>query len=606
MEVLRARPGLLLVILVFLGQWPEPRANLWFEQHPFEQQMASQIAKTLMRIFTNSFSAYKISAFISTKYQELSRDRVNLVRRVLDSCVRRPGSLMPVVLGPRLGRKVEPQIFAQVMFVQNVEQVIDIAEGSEKNTLYLIIWLTPLPELRQLSAMSEIFAYFLHQRYNINVLILVPSVQVGIRAYNVRPYTALSCTSTAPVEISLRETGLWDMYPPRLKDLQGCPLSVVVWDIPPYMTVHWNRSDPRQMMDGLDGELLRIVAAKMNFTIRLMRNEPNDLIGGASYVNGTLTGAYQMLRERRANLTIGCAACTPERSTFLGVTGPYSQIAYVIVMRTRGGYSIYEIMMFPFKAYAWLLLGVLVLLRLILRTWWRMPGPLLVGWMLWIFVIRAGYEASIFKFVHNSPVKPLPHTFEQMLGSGFHFITDHATFRMTLKMPNFLGRTSIAPGQPVDMFDALLRESSWKTGAFTSRAFLAHHITKHKDRRNRFVILAEKILDNMLCMYFPQNSYFAWEISRLLFKMRSFGIFQHLSQRLDWNNMPTTSDSMGYRSLPEEGEDVATGFAESMGFILAALNCLLGALGLAIAVFALELLSQRRRWRGLIRLFEWI
>ncbi|XP_016997628.2 uncharacterized protein Ir7d [Drosophila takahashii] len=589
--------GVATVLLALFGV----QAALWPDQHPLEEHLATEISATLQKMFTNGFAPYNLSVLISTAYEKMDRDRVILVQRVLYRSLYRPGCPVPVVMASHLSRKMAPQVLTQLLFVQNAEQAIAIVKDVEGNKLSVVVLLTSEPPPEQRSIMSRIFGYFLLERYNINVMILVPSLQ-GVRAFNVLPYTNSSCASTEPVEMDLKQAGLWDIFPARLKNLHGCPLSVIVWDIPPYMRVHWEREDPMERLEGLDGRLLRILARKMNFTLKLVPNEPAGLLGGSSFVNGTLTGAYQMLRERRANMTIGCAACTPERSTYLAATSPYSQMAYIIVMRARSGYSIYEVMLFPFNQYTWLLLGSVLGIHWIFGRWWRMPSPVLAGWMLWIFVIRASYEASVFNFIHNAPVKPSPQTLEQTLAGGFRFITDHATYRMTLKLPAFRGKTSITPGQPVDVFDALLK-APWKTGAFTSRAFLADHLVKHRAHRNQLLILAEKIVDNMLCMYFPHGSYFAWEISNLLFNMRSFGLFQHHSQILAWNSMPTTSDAPG-RSLHSARESLATGFAESMGFVLAALNCLMAALCLSIGVFGLELLSQRRRWPGLAWLME--
>ncbi|KAH8235576.1 hypothetical protein KR032_003318 [Drosophila birchii] len=605
MDLRRAVTGLLLSLLLStLAQ-----ASLWPDQYPMEELLATRISGTLQEIFTNTFAAHNLSVFISTNYKEMARDRVKLVQRVLDrSLGHRQSAEVPIVMASRLSEKLSCQVFILLLFVECSEEVIAIASDLKRNNVYVIVWLTTLPESKQGSVMSRMFAYFLLERYNINVLILVPSLH-AVRAYNVRPYTSTDCMSLEPVEIELKDAGLWELFPRRLKNLYGCPLSVIVWDIPPYMTVHWDKSKPAEQLEGLDGLLIQIVAAKMNFTLRLVRNEPEGLIGGSSYTNGTLTGAYQMLRERKANFTLGCAACTPERSTYLSDTSPYSQMAYVIVMRPREGYSIYEVMLFPFNGYSWLLLAFLSSLHWLLGSHWRLPSPALAGWMLWIFVIRASYEASVFNFIHNSPQKPLPQTFEQALTAGFHFITDHATYRMTLKLPAFQGRTHISPGQPVDVFDALLKEPGL-VGAFTSRAFLAQHLTRHRSHRHRLVILAEKMLDNMLCVFFPRGSYFAWEFNAILFNMRSFGLFQHHSQRLDWGSMPYTSDSAGKPKNPgssssHSGESAAQGRAESMGFVLAAFNCLMAAHSVSLAVFGLELLSRRRpSWRRLAWLME--
>ncbi|XP_016981526.1 uncharacterized protein LOC108046387 [Drosophila rhopaloa] len=588
------------VLLVLLAHF-QVEAIWCPDQQLLEEQLATKIAAALQKIFTKSFALLNLSVVISTAYETMDRDQVQLIHLVLDRSLSRLDSPVPVVLASRMNRKIAPHVTIQLLFVQSVDQVKAISDDLEKNYLCVVVLLSSLPVSKKRSIMSTIFAHFLQERYNINVVILVPSLQ-GVRAYNVQPYTAESCTSTEPVEVDLKDSLIRDLYPERLKNLHGCPLSVIVWDIPPFVKVHWERSDPMSRLEGLDGRILGILASKMNFTLQLVPNEPKGLVGGASFMNGTLTGAYRMLRERRANITVGCASCTPERSTFLATTVPYSQIAYIIVMRARSGYSIYEIMLFPFERYTWLLLGLILGLRRILGRWWCMPAPVLAGWMLWIFVIRASYEASVFNFLHNSPEKPSPRTLEQMFGQGYRFITDHATYRMTLKFPAFQGRTTISPGQPVDVFHALLKAPP-KTGAFTSRSFLAEHLVRHRNHRNRMVILAEKIIDNMICMYFPYGSYFAWEISTLLFKMRSFGLFQHHSQILAWNSMPTTSDAPD-KPARYAHEDAGAGFARSMGFVLAALNCLMAALCVSIAVFALEHLGHTRRWPRLTWLME--
>jgi len=136
-----------------------------------------------------------------------------------------------------------------------------IADNVESNNLCVIVLLNCKPYSEQRSIMTNIFGYFLLQRYNINVIILVPSLQ-GVRAFNVLPYTPTSCGSIEPVELDLKNAELWDVYPTRLKNLHGCPLSVIVWDIPPYMKVHWERNDSTQMLDGLDGKLMSILAWK--------------------------------------------------------------------------------------------------------------------------------------------------------------------------------------------------------------------------------------------------------------------------------------------------------------------------------------------------------
>ncbi|BFG02459.1 uncharacterized protein DMAD_01954 [Drosophila madeirensis] len=589
---------ILALLQVQVAAWP-------VEKSP-HLPLVRKLTEALHRIRVNTCAAHNLSLFISTDYEHLDEKEAHLVRCVLDYSLSRE-ELVPVVLASQLSPELSVRVRLQLLFVQSPEQAIAACSALEIKGMYLIVWLTSQPEVSvQRSSMSQIFAHFLHRLYNLNVLLLLAHMERStLQAFAFLPYTAGSCASTEPVELPQREWRLREMFPYRLGNMHGCPLSVIVWPIAPYMHLHWEQPRGVDQVEGLDGLLLKLMANKMNFTIQLLPNEPPELVGGSSYLNGTMTGAYRMLLDRRANLTLGSAACTPERQAHLTATWPYSQIAYVIVLKARGRYSNYEIMLFPFERYTWLLLGGLALVHRGLGRYCRLPAPVVAGWLLWSFVVRACYEGSVFNFLHNSPTKPMPHTFEQMLGAGFGVITDHATHRMALKVQAFDGLIQVRPGQPVDIFDALLEEPPL-TGAFTSVTFLAYHLTQHKERRQRFVILAEKILDNMLCIYFPRDSYFLDIVNNLLFQMRSFGIFQHHSQRLAWANLPTTTDGKGARRgrLLASAVDVRTGFAESMGFIVAALNCLCSALAVGIGVFGLELLSRRPRWRRLALIME--
>ncbi|XP_022231122.2 uncharacterized protein LOC111080047 [Drosophila obscura] len=594
------------IVLQILGLL-QMQLSAWPVEKSLHEPLVGKITDALHRIRVNTCAAHNLSAFVSTDYEHLGGKEANLVRCILDHSLSRE-ELVPVVLASKLSPELSVRVRLQLLFVQSPEQAIAACSALQIKGMYLIVWLTSQPDVSvQRRSMSLIFGHFLHRLYNLQVLLLLAHMERStLTEYAFLPYTSGSCANTEPVELPQRQWRLREMFPYRLGNLHGCPLSVIVWPIAPYMNLRWERHRVEDQIDGLDGLLLRILATRMNFTLQLMPNVPSDLIGGYSYPNGTMTGAYRMLQDRRANLTLGSAACTPERQAHLTATWPYSQIAYVIVLKPRGRYSNYEIMLFPFEPYTWLLLGGLAIVHrcLTLRRWGRVPAPFLAGWLLWSFVVRACYEGSVFNFLHNSPSKPMPHTLEEMLAAGYGFITDHATYRMTLKLPPFQGRIKIREGQPVDIFDALLEEPPL-TGAFTSITFLAHHLTQHKERRHRFVILAEKILDNMLCMYFPRDSYFLDIINHLLFRMRSFGLFQHHAQRLAWANLPTTTDGRGTRKRRQLSDvDARVGFAESMGFIVAALNCLCGALAVGVCVFALELLSQRPRWHRLALLIE--
>ncbi|KAH8270695.1 hypothetical protein KR044_006651 [Drosophila immigrans] len=565
-------------------------------------------------MLTRSCAAHNLSVYVSTGYREqLPLEQQRLVDRVLGSVLRRHSqdAQVPMLLDRQLQPQLNLHVHLMLFFVQNTQQFIRSAEGNSGATStfkhkFLVVLLRHGSVDRSSSGkeMSLLFSYMLHQRLNIDVLLLLVELDTGaVQSYSFWPFNAVGCRSVEPVFVPLREARLEQLYPQKANDLHGCPLHLIVWQVPPYVELHWERDTVEEQLQGWDAKLLKLLARRLNFRLVLVPNEPPQLIGGESHMNGSFTGAFQMLRERRANLTCGCAACLPARAKYLSHTVSYNQVEYMIVLRAASSYSNYEIMLLPYACDTWLLLFAVAVLRLLSFQWRRrtlLPSPLQLGGIWLLYVLRLGYECSIFEFVHNAPVRPLPQTVEQALAADYNFLMDHATHRMAAMLPHLEQRAHIFAGRAVDMFELLLKQpahSNW--GILSSRDFLEYHLAKHREQRHRFVVLEPKVMNNMLCMHLPLGSYLAPIISQLLFDLRSFGVCDHLSQTA--NSIKPITAATAARDHRACHSDA---FGESMRFLEAACYCLLVAETLIVAVFVLELLSQRSRFRWLSWCFQ--
>ncbi|XP_060662514.1 uncharacterized protein LOC132795674 [Drosophila nasuta] len=564
----------------------------------------AQLEHVLHLILTRSCAAHNQSVYVSTGYREqLPKEQARLVDRVVDHVLRRH-SQVPMLLDRHLKPQLNLHVQLMLFFVQSTEQFIHSAAGNSGATStfkhkFLVVLLSRSDDESSKEEMSHLFSYMLHQRLNIDVLLLRWQLDAGsVESFTFWPYSEAGCESVEPILQPLRGARLEELYPQKVGNLYGCPLDVIVWHVPPYIELHLERgTELEQQLQGWDAKLLRLMAQRLNFRLRLVANEPPQLIGGESHMNGSFTGAFRMLRQRRANLTCGCAACLPARAKFLSHTVSYNQVEYVIVLRTGRAYSNYEIMLFPFACSTWLLLLSIAALHLLQRLFcpnWclRLPSPIQLGIVMLLYVLRVSYESSIFEFVHNAPVRPLPQTVEQALQADYSFIVDHATHRMAAWLPNLNRRTHIRPGMAVDMFELLLKQEpldgNW--GVLSSRDFLDYYLAGHREQRHRFVVLHPKVMNNILCMHLPLGSYMASIISQLLFDLRSFGICQQVSQFV------TPSVSRDHHQKDA--------FGESMRFLYAACYCLLFANTFALGVFALELLSLHSRFRWLSCFFE--
>lgn len=576
-----------------------------------------RVSHTLHLILVRTCAAHNMSVFVSTMYQELlplpEQRSVHFVLEHLLYRHQRQRSV-PLLLDRILGEQLTLRIKMMIFFVQNVQQLIESSSSNARTNaahkhLFLVILLQDGSRDDAHAEMRRIFGYMLHIRYNIDVLVLLMQPQLGqLRAYSFWPYASPpSCESVEPIAVAIKEAQLRQLYPRKLHNLHGCPMHVILWDIPPYIQIH-----PDGSISGWDAAILKLLAGHLNFSISVIPNEPRGLIGGVSYMNGTLSGAFRMLQDRRGNMTIGCAACSPARYKYLAATSSYNQIEYVMVLRAGRRYSSFEIMLFPFDGYTWEMIAVLAVLRLCTGRWLgglrSIPAPMLIGWSWLLFALRIGYESSIFDYVHNAPPRPLPRTLDEALQEDYSFITDHATYRMVTMLPTLSSRSHIRPGLPTDIFDQLLQQPlQARIAALSSRDFFAYHLLHHPQQSNLFSILDEKLMNNMVCMHFPMGSYMAKLMNDLLFDLRSFGICQYLSKGADrWRSFDFTT--MATHRHPSMGRVRKTAasvqFEESMRFVYAALSCLIVGEAVTLAIFGLELLSQHRRGRCLRWFFD--
>lgn len=82
------------------------------------------------------------------------------------------------------------------------------------------------------------------------------------------------------------------VYPKKLKDFRQCPVTVAIFDTPPFLIV---RSDENgYTYDGIDTRILAHLAKKFNFKL-IYRMPRDNQDRGTIYSNGTVTGCIKMV-----------------------------------------------------------------------------------------------------------------------------------------------------------------------------------------------------------------------------------------------------------------------------------------------------------------------
>lgn len=140
------------------------------------------------------------------------------------------------------------------------------------------------------------------RKFILNVHVVTQERNGDVHLNTYFPFTKDFCGQVHPVVWNIYRSGAFvatqsEHFPRKDENLWQCSLDVAVFNAPPYMTV-LNKTGTIDV-GGVDGNLVKSLAKKINFTINYVVLEEN-LRWGEIYANQTATGAIGMVRR---NLT---------------------------------------------------------------------------------------------------------------------------------------------------------------------------------------------------------------------------------------------------------------------------------------------------------------
>ncbi|XP_053699478.1 uncharacterized protein LOC128746455 [Sabethes cyaneus] len=297
-----------------------------------------------------------------------------------------------------------------------------------------------------------------HYIVNVGVLMTFDDSPGNAYYYTYFPFGNGYCEQVRPWLWKIFRDGRWDareFYPEKLTDFHGCPLKLASFDIPPFMMLEFGSDGSVVNTDGLDGIVVRVLSARLNFSAQVVVVDPPDW--GVTAELGFSTGVARYVRDRLVNFTIGYWAVTYSRNRFMGSTFPYYTSLMVIAVPPGEPYSSLEQLYLPFKSLIWIVVGtflglaglMIVLINLqtstvrnfvfgravntpTLNTFnvffggslTRLPGrnfsrTLLTFWLLYGMIIRTSYMGSLFKFLQSQPNKTVPQFIPQYTAAGY-------------------------------------------------------------------------------------------------------------------------------------------------------------------------------------------
>lgn len=188
--------------------------------------------------------------------------------------------------------------FVNVILVENLSSFENFYGNMTQNQFdfqgtYLIV-LTGINERLPNDELKAIFN-LLWKKFIVNVNILLLQTESKASLFTFFPYTKHYCAEVHPVLWNTFDNGQFrvrsNFYPEKINNLFGCSLNIASFDAPT-MVIKKLLND-EYSFKGVDGNLLEILANRMNFKVNFTYLNISSIRWGVLYTNGSSSGAIR-------------------------------------------------------------------------------------------------------------------------------------------------------------------------------------------------------------------------------------------------------------------------------------------------------------------------
>ncbi|XP_055910418.1 uncharacterized protein LOC129944779 [Eupeodes corollae] len=494
----------------------------------------------------------------------------------------------------------------------------------ERNFRFLIVLTKFTPEY--LPVLERIFSSC--RRFHvINANIVLQHPSLGVYVFKYELFTAEKCHLVQPYLFFRFKDNLKEIpkiFPRKLFNFYGCPLRITARSNPPFVTFSGNKSNPVckdntwTSLSGMDGELIKLLARNLNFTINLLPFPRGDTF----FVNYTGFGCFAELLHGRADIGIGGFSASNPKRLVLTVSDVY-QISPVVFI-IRGGRELDPIsrLVSPFELDVWIYLTVFLIFGTIMIAFLRYTSlsvqtfvfgeeiscpmtnffavflgypmnrlPLrnfarfvLLVWLLSSLVLRNAYQGSLFDSFRMDRFSHIPKGYNELMAWDYKilvskYIEDSETFPKSGTITVFGGH------------GARLRYLERKHGRYATIAlrdnFMSYMENNYRNG-SKLIMVEETVYLHSAAMFLPKHSMYAASINRYLRLFNDAGITRYLAKNNAKDKKIFKRHKNGY-DVPLEAITCyrLLGVFEISGALLL----------LATVIFVLELLSVK--WKKL-------
>lgn len=198
------------------------------------------------------------------------------------------------------------------------------------------------------------------QVLNVNV-VTANNDRVEVKTF--MPFNAKACDDTTPVLINVFKDGSFEnntLFPNKTRNLFGCPINIVSsQEALPFVIAKENNGN--YDLKGAEIDLTDTLAKALNFKINYSYTNVSAFI----LLNGSITGVFRRVLDGDAHLAVGNWWLKINRIRLFDFTNPYANDQIVFLIPPGKDLTSIEKLIFPFTAYAWVLIALAFIVGLV-------------------------------------------------------------------------------------------------------------------------------------------------------------------------------------------------------------------------------------------------
>ncbi|XP_055910419.1 uncharacterized protein LOC129944780 [Eupeodes corollae] len=536
----------------------------------------------------NELSLAATAAHLARKYFCKDSTTVVLIERSTLLDTRDSHRLIYEYILQNLNESIAVQLFSgntdsqpweyHILIVDSEEAFFNIAASFPENSFdgefrFLVILTIYLPTdfLRTIEAIFELCK----DNNVINVNVLLNHEIMGVCMYSYKIFSDTKCRVVQPfLHFRLIDgfDNLEEVFPKKLLNFHKCPLRICGQLNHPMLTFAGNQTDPHtndgkwKNLNGIDGQLIRIIAKSLNFTIDMLPFSQER-----TYLeNYTGFGCYAELLSGNADIAIGGFSGSDPTRTSLTPSVLYHHSPMVFIVRGRRELDCANRLGRPFSFGVWLCIILLLLSGTFLIQSLRMlkkphrlrivgednDGPLLnflsaflgypvtaapagylaryllILWLVMTLVIRSAYQGSLYDSIRIDRYDKIPHKYEDLFRQKYKFIITRAYLGLGI----FSRNETIIVDQPHSERLKLLAQLDGKYATVALQDHVISYLESNFRKGSDLRIINEQIYQFQTAMFFQKHSIYATPINANLNHYNFAGIMRHIVRNnvKDW------------------------------------------------------------------------